>query len=316
MRIQGPAPALTLSANHGPDSPVLRPGTILEARVVASEDGRITLALSDGRRLEARSERPLAPGTPLRLQVSREADRWLLHPLPEGEARLHQALRESLPRAQGWSALLPLLQHLAKGDPLTRLLAALPPRSDLLDPAALRRAIARAGLQLERRLAAGEADPDDLKLRLLSLLDGGERTHETVEALLHHLRQRQLQHLQDPTALWITLPYREPDGRPRALELRWRRRRKGGQQVDTLLLSLETERLGPCHAHLRWDGRLGLDLWAERPATLALLEEHATTLTARLREAGIDCAHLHCHLGRPPELDEARPATPLLDLRA
>ena len=317
MRIQGTPPALTLPLSGDVPRIPLRPGTILEARIVAQGDGRITLALADGRRLQARGEVPLPEGASLRLRVDREDGLWLLRRLPDADDPLARALRESLPRARAWSALLPLLRQAPADGPLARLLAALPPLSELLDPIALRRAVARSGLQLERRLARGEAASDDLKRRLLALLEDADiPLRETVEAVLHHLRQRQIEHLQDPAFLALPLPYRDPEGRPRTLELRWRRRQRGGRPVHTLLLSLETARLGPCHAQLRWDGRLWLDLWAERAASLALMEAHGEALEARLREAGLDCARLDWHLGHPPEVDEARPATPLLDLRA
>jgi hypothetical protein len=221
------------------------------------------------------------------------------------------------------------------------------------DPATLRRAVLQSGVFFEARLAQGLFDPADLKGQLLRLLSrlrpeaapppagrseaaaikGGAREDTLLETLRQHaenalatIRWQQLSSLSDESgrgAAWhFALPLQTPEGEPADLRLRAEREGDGpdpGARRWTVDLSLAFEPLGPLHARLSLaDERLSATLWAERPATATLLDQHLRMLGDGLARAGLDVAHLAARVGRPPTPVD-RPAVAvdgLLDERA
>lgn len=203
------------------------------------------------------------------------------------------------------------------------------------DAGTLRQAVLQSGLFFETRLAQGFFDPADLKGQLLRLLgrlrpevtpaptaqskdaviaaSARESTlletlRQQVDSALATIRWQQLSSLPDETgrgAVWhLALPLQTPAGELADLRLRTDReaeRSEPGTRRWTLDLSLAVEPLGPLHARLSLAGeRLSATLWAERPATAALLDEHLGLLGAGLERAGLEVAHLAARAGRPP----------------
>lgn len=84
----------------------------------------------------------------------------------------------------------------------------------------------------------------------------------------------------------------------------------------TMRFSLEAEPLGPIHAAVRWhDGRIGIQLWAERDAVAAALEAQRDGLSEALEASAFTIDRLTIASGRPPEPREAeRAAARRLDL--
>jgi hypothetical protein len=76
--------------------------------------------------------------------------------------------------------------------------------------------------------------------------------------------------------------------------------RKGGDW--TLRFSLDAEPLGPIHAAVRWhDGRVGIQLWAERDGVAAALEAERTGLSDALSASAFTIDRLTIAAGAPPE---------------
>ncbi len=200
-----------------------RPGAVIQTELLAQGNGRVQLRLSDGTPLEARGyiDRPV--GSQLQLQLKRLPGGWQLRPLPTGGNALLRLLRESLPHRLEMSALIRLLNDVSTtSEGWQRLWAALPNLSRLLDPQGLRTAFLRAGLQLERRLAQGRVDTQDLKAVLLGLLDDDDpRLRKLSEGLLQQLRSRQAEALLEPRHGLLTLPFRV-DERAETMEFHWR----------------------------------------------------------------------------------------------
>lgn len=87
---------------------------------------------------------------------------------------------------------------------------------------------------------------------------------------------------------------RQADAQPRT----WRAR-----------FSLDVEPMGPVHAMIALSGaRTSVTLWAERAATAARLNEHATRLSEALRAAELEPADVQFRVGAPPAM--ARQAAP------
>ncbi len=302
----GPLPSLQLLR---PAHTTLRPGALLDVRVLGQRGDQVQLALPDGRTLEARATGPIPPG-PLTVRVQADPRGWRLQPQPPAPPRLIDALRHLLPHARTLAQLDPRAGLWQQLWPL------LPQMAQLHDAAGLREAIARLGLERERRLAEGRPGPD-LKQRLIELLgEAGEPSPDDLEALLNGLRSRQVELLLDPYNGWLELPYRD-DRRLLRLRLDWRRPRTGAQPLVHLRLSLDLPRLGPCWADFQWDGqRLQLALWAQRRDTHRLLQRHGPRLREHLLELGFPLAALPCRHGTPPPLPERPDPPPLLDAHA
>lgn len=82
--------------------------------------------------------------------------------------------------------------------------------------------------------------------------------------------------------------------------------RSGGDW--TMRFSLEAEPLGPIHAAVRWhDGRIDIQLWAERDAVAAVLEAQRHGLSDALEASAFTIDRLTIAAGRPPEPRDAAP---------
>ena len=78
----------------------------------------------------------------------------------------------------------------------------------------------------------------------------------------------------------------------------------GRWQVD---LAMDWPQLGPVHAALvLHGGRIDVDLFADRPETLPVLEASRTTLARGLADAGLSPGRLGAHAGPPPASVQAR----------
>jgi len=90
-----------------------------------------------------------------------------------------------------------------------------------------------------------------------------------------------------------------------------RQDRKAGGRAGgdwTMRFSLEAEPLGPVHAAVRWhDGRIGIQLWAERDTVAAALEAQRDGLSEALEASAFTIDRLTIAAGRPPEPREAAP---------
>jgi hypothetical protein len=75
----------------------------------------------------------------------------------------------------------------------------------------------------------------------------------------------------------------------------------------TVTLNFELEKLGPIRAGITLIGQrhVSVGLWAESEETVALFDEHLSTLHERMAEAGLTVGHLGVRRGeRPAEPDE------------
>jgi len=92
--------------------------------------------------------------------------------------------------------------------------------------------------------------------------------------------------------------------------------RENGERPWSVWLRFDFETLGPVQARVALTGdTVSVGLWAERPATATLFNEHLAELGGALQHAGLATHELHCETGlpatpSPPALD------PLLDERA
>ncbi len=85
-------------------------------------------------------------------------------------------------------------------------------------------------------------------------------------------------------------------------------RKAGGRPGGdwTMRFSLEAEPLGPIHAAMRWhDGRIGIQLWAERDTVAAALEAQRDGLSEALEASAFTIDRLTISAGRPPEPRDA-----------
>jgi hypothetical protein len=61
------------------------------------------------------------------------------------------------------------------------------------------------------------------------------------------------------------------------------------------------EPLGPLQVQAQLtQGKLSSQLWATRPFTASLIENHLGSLRERLVASGLNVSDLDCHLGTPP----------------
>ena len=118
---------------------------------------------------------------------------------------------------------------------------------------------------------------------------------------------------QPATVLQMEIPVREL---PTPIQLRIRsedgepRKRKGSerQRQWKIDLAFDLEPLGPLQVQAQLcRNQFSGQLWAERPATAALIDRELGELRRTLSEAGLEIGELDCHRGTPP----APPSTPL-----
>ncbi|MEO1751472.1 flagellar hook-length control protein FliK [Thiofaba sp. EF100] len=149
-----------------------------------------------------------------------------------------------------------------------------------------------------------------------------------IEGALARVHLNQISSLQTQgteQAQWV-MEFPLPKGHgetPLKLRLEREGQRAGGGSRDSgwrLDLDFSLEPLGPLRASVVLRGeQLNVRLWAERPATLARLQNHLDLLDAGLRRTGLEVAHLACYPGQPVitgAADEPRPAGGLLDISA
>ena len=125
-----------------------------------------------------------------------------------------------------------------------------------------------------------------------------------------------------PAQSWVMdLPLRLP-GETAAAQLRVSRDgSRGAEGVDapkgwTVEFAVDTTATGPVHARLRLGGpMLGVTLWAERPATLAALQDAAPDLRRALDEAAFSVETISVLAGAPRLPRPARPGS-LVDARS
>ncbi len=163
----------------------LRAGEVVEATVVVTRAGQLTLELG-GTRVQAQSGLSFQPGQHLRLQVSSAGETPVLRVLEaiQDSTLLTQSrgLRAALPYQLPIAPLLTTLGQLtSSGDNklptsvaqlVKAFLAQLPSPSQLTQPDQLEQVVAKSGLFLEARLAnwvPGQPPPMDLKAGLLRL---------------------------------------------------------------------------------------------------------------------------------------------------
>lgn len=164
MHLATERPSLTLLTRVPPAlATAWRSGTVLEAQVVSTDEGKGTARVHiQGRTLDVRTELPLQPGQRLLLKAETQPGQWRLHlqSSPE-QMMLDQTLRQVLPRQQ---PLAPAVQAFVRAatDPqlpppvrmlATQLAALVPEPQRLATAEGLQQAIERSGLFLEARLA-------------------------------------------------------------------------------------------------------------------------------------------------------------------
>lgn len=192
---------VTPSATQPATPPLTRldlpPGSLLQARVLSGTPlgalQQIVAQLPDGRRLLLESARPLPVGSLINARVL--DDRSLQFIGTDARVQqldLLQQLAGQFARQSPLSALFTALRAL-QGQPLPpgvqqsleRLLSTQPSASQLSDPRQLAAILRNAGVGLESRLAAGQADglAGDLKANLLRLL--GQLSQFNPAASLH-----------------------------------------------------------------------------------------------------------------------------------
>ncbi len=179
------------------NAPPIRHGQTLQATVTSLlPDGRATLVVAD-RLLEVRSPLPLTVGQQLKLVAELSGDRLMLRlldpPSPNAADKdvIAGALRAALPKQGDLGTLFRTLAAVMKSPPspvragvptepplpkevlqlAKQILAASPSREQIATPEGLKSAVARSGLFLEARLAAGNPPPPggDVKADLTRL---------------------------------------------------------------------------------------------------------------------------------------------------
>jgi hypothetical protein len=176
---------------------VLQPGAVLEARVLAQLDAALTRILIANVAIDVTTEAPLAPGTMLRVAVSRGADGGVqlsvappdepAAPLPRPAASpdpatvaVAQATRQAATRQSGLSPLFADLAAALEQDQLppqiraaaAPLLAMRPVLSAGISAPQVQKALQQSGLLLESSVAAGrlpQTQRPDLKAALIVL---------------------------------------------------------------------------------------------------------------------------------------------------
>jgi hypothetical protein len=89
---------------------------------------------------------------------------------------------------------------------------------------------------------------------------------------------------------------RDADGNPLPLRKLWR--------VD---LAFDLPGLGPLQVQAQlFNANLSSQVWAETPATVAMVQRELPWFRERLTAAGLDVGELNCHSGRPPQGNRTR----------
>jgi hypothetical protein len=341
MQIDRLSPALTLRLPTA-SLPALRLGQELVARVQRADAGRVLLDIA-GAQVEAQTELPLRSGQALSLRVAQLQPTVVLKLSPgiTGQQTLADVLRKLLPQP---GSRIPLAVSLANLQPqglrmlpepvqraLGALLARLPSAETLGQPNTLSRALARSGLHLERRLAAGDMATvkQDLKsglLQVLKTLRGAER--ESVDELARltgaaddALARLKLLQLHAATAAKPDLFYEFPvlfGGTIELLQLRIEQDAPRGDEENPppvqdggfqIRLGFGFADGGRVDALLRLrGGAVSVFWWSERSHTAELLRTHLPLLAERLSALGLEVKELAFFDGPPQPMD----ALPLL----
>ena len=326
--------------------PAWQTGQRLNA-VVVGQTGPQTVSLRIGAyTVEANTSTTLAPRTPLQLEVMQGGAQPVLRIVQAAAkpdplaAALRGVLPQQLPLQQAFAALhsffnagsaaglpVPTLQM------LQQLLDHLPGAGTGLQAGTVKQALNDSGIQLENKLSRGgttqlEGDLKANLLRLLATLQEDDQHNgdlrRSVTAALARIELHQLSTLaesaHDLTTVTAELPLRRPDGVDVfQLQIDKESRPGDGQSGPawTVWLNFEIASLGPVHAKLTLSNdHLSSLLWAEQPATSALITRHLNWLEQALTAAGLTVDQLHCFTGNPPRGPSPKLPLQLVDTRA
>lgn len=331
--------------------PAWQTGQRLNA-VVLGHGGPQTVSLRIGAfTVEATTATPLAPRTPLQLEVVRGGAQPVLRIVPATSnptvvpdpdplsAALRGVLPQQVPLQQAFAALQVVFNAgTAAGLPapalqlLKQLLDHLPGAGTGFQAGALKQALNDSGILLENKLSRGDgAQLDgDLKanlLRLLATLQKDDQNNgdlrRSVSAALARIELHQLSALAEPspaTAVSAELPLRRADGVDVfQLQIDRESQPRDGQSgpVWTVWLNFELPSLGPVHAKLTFASeQVSSLLWAEQAAAGELITRHLSWLEQALTAAGLTVGQLHCFTGSPPRDPFPKPPSQLVDVRA
>ncbi|MNZ99892.1 Flagellar hook-length control protein FliK [compost metagenome] len=137
-------------------------------------------------------------------------------------------------------------------------------------------------------------------------LAGLEQTGMTEEGRLQTTWQLEIpmRNGQDIVPLQVKLQREDPPPREHKDQPAEREIRQPLWRVD---LAFDLEPLGPLQVQAQLvRGSLSSQLWAERPYTASLIEQHLGSLRAQLLAAGLNVGELGCHLGKPPQGPQTR----------
>ncbi|SEM72355.1 hook-length control protein FliK [Pseudomonas sp. ok272] len=156
---------------------------------------------------------------------------------------------------------------------------------------------------LEHLLRLAAAAVSRLQSHQLSSL---EQTGMTEDGRLQTTWQLEipLRNLQDVVPLQVKFqredtPPRENPEKPSEREPK--------QRLWRVELAFDMEPLGPLQVQAQLaSGTLSSQLWAERPYTASLIENHLSGLRAQLQSCGLNVGDLDCHLGKPPQGNQTR----------
>lgn len=298
---------------------------------------------------------PPAPGQTVALQIVKSADGPMVALSPRGvdtEALIAAAYKQLLPMQ------IPPAQfagHLARlvttdfaganvGETLKRaalnLLAAIPPRAALLEPAPLRQAIRGSGLFMESDWFGGPhpppdqtPPPEDFKLKLSKFvallqrelaeqtaLPAAEReplseTLQKAQGGLAKLTLDQLNSLPRDDAtkqVWfLELPFFNAD-QADSLRLCIERDQTGGSEEHkdawTVSISLSPPLIGTIHCKIScYDGSVNTRFWSESPRTVELIDSRLPELRQQFEQKGLTPGFMDAQQGRP-----AQPQPPAL----
>jgi len=115
-----------------------------------------------------------------------------------------------------------------------------------------------------------------------------------------------------PAHTWmVEIPWLNPQEQPRTVQLRIERRsqdetaaRKDRKRIIQwrLNLSLDLDGLGPVHFELALQNRhLDTRVWAEKPATVKVLESQSDRLRERLNQLDLEAVTVECRRGQPAQ---------------
>jgi hypothetical protein len=146
---------------------------------------------------------------------------------------------------------------------------------------------------------------------------------QQVGAALARIEMHQLHNLaagEQTQPLWVfELPVRDQHGLDLLqMRIEQRERRDAGrfQKTWSLTVSTDLAGLGPMHARVSLTGanEIHTTVWAEREATLQLVQSHRGWLQDQFMAAGLNSVELQCLAGRPAE-GKMPQQGPLVDLQ-